>query len=72
MNWRKAFEWILTLFVVYLIYEVVRKIAGGSLGYEEIMIGLLVANLGYTFHMNAILHEHIGWDKGKGDLERAM
>ena len=51
-----------------------RKILGGSLGFEEMVVGLLVANLGYVIALhgrisgvNAKLSEHIGWHKGKGD-----
>ena len=48
MDWKKIFYWALVLFVLYLIIEIIRKIFGDSLGYEDLVIGLLVANLGYT------------------------
>jgi len=74
MNWKKLFSMLLTLFVLYLIIEIIRKILGGSLGFEELVIGLLIANLGYTVglhtkvaHLQAQLSEHIGWHKGKED-----
>ena len=51
---------------VYLIFELLRKLFGGSLGFEELVIGLLIANLGYSFYINAQLSEHLGWHKGKG------
>ena len=70
----KALYWLLGLFVLYLIFELVREILGGSLGFEEMVVGLLVANLGYVIALhgrisgvNAKLSEHIGWHKGKGD-----
>lgn len=66
-TWLHIFYWLLGLFVLYLIFEVIRKILGGSLGFEEIVIALLVANLGYSFYINAKLSEHIGWHKGRGD-----
>ena len=68
MTRKKIFEWAMTLFIVYLIYEIVRKLLGGSLGYEEIIIGLLIANVGYSFHTHGELREHIGWHKGKGEI----
>lgn len=57
--------WLLILFMIYLIIELLRKIFGGSLGFEELVVGLLIANLGYSFYINAKLSEHIGWHKGK-------
>jgi hypothetical protein len=54
------------LFAVYLIFEIIRKLLGGSLGFEEIIIGLLIANIGYSFHINSKLSEHIGWHRGMG------
>ena len=74
MDWIKIFYWLLGFFVLYLIIEIIRKIFGGSLSYEVLIIGLLIANLGYTIalhskisNMNAKLSGHIGWHKGKGD-----
>jgi len=74
MNWKKLFSVLLMLFVLYLIIEIIRKILGGSLGFEELVIGLLIANLGYTLglhtklaHLQAKISEHIGWHKGKED-----
>ena len=57
--------WLLILFMIYLIIELLRKIFGGSLGFEELVVGLLIANLGYSFYINTKLFEHIGWHKGK-------
>jgi len=65
-TWEKALYWLLLIFVVFLIIQLVFKILGGSLGFEEIVIGLLIANLGYSFCINTKLSEHIGWHKGKG------
>ena len=65
--------WIFLLFLVYLIFELLRKLFGGSLGFEELVIGLLIANLGYSFYLRGYLSKidskvsgHIGWHKGKG------
>ncbi len=72
--WKKIFYWLLAIFTVYLIIEVIRNILGGSLGFEEVVIGLLIANLGYSFYLqgsisrlNSKISEHIGWHKGKED-----
>ncbi len=66
-TWKNVFFWLLGIFVVYLIYEILRKILGGSLATDAIVIGLLVSNLGYSFYINSKLSEHIGWHKGKGN-----
>ena len=73
MKWINLFALLLGLFVIYLTVEIIRKILGGSLGFEELVIGLLVTNLGYSFglhakfsSLNAKLSEHLGWHKGKG------
>lgn len=64
--WEKAVYWIILLFALYLIFEIIRKLLGGSLGFEEITIGLLIANIGYSFHINSKLSEHTGWHRGIG------
>ena len=64
-KWQKILYWILILFMVYLIIELLRKILGGSLSIEELIIGLLIANLGYSFYINTKISEHLGWHKGK-------
>ncbi len=64
-DWKKIFYWLLVLFIIYLIIELIRKILRGSLGFEELVIGLLIANLGYSFYINTKLSGHIGWHKGQ-------
>ena len=70
----KKFEqilyWLLVAFVIYLIIELLRNIFGGSLGFEELVVGLLIANLGYSFYINAKLSEHLGWHKGKDNSKK--
>ncbi len=66
-TWKTILFWLLGIFVIYLIYEILRKILGGSLATDAIVIGLLVANLGYSFYINSKLSEHLGWHKGKGN-----
>ena len=62
---KRLVYWIFLLFLFYLIFELARKLLGGSLGFEELIIGLLVANLGYSYHINSKLSEHLGWHRGK-------
>ena len=69
-TWLKIFYWVLIIFTLYIIFEIIRKLIGGSLGFEELVIGLLIANLGYVITLqgrisdiNAKLSEHIGWHK---------
>ncbi len=66
----RALYWLLGLFVLYLIIEILRKIFGGSLGFEELTIGLLVANTGYIIALHTKitkvhvqLSEHLGWHR---------
>ena len=66
-NFKKILYWLLIIFIIYLIIELIRKILGGSLEFEEIIIGLLIANLGYSFYINSKVSEHIGWHKGRED-----
>lgn len=66
-NLKKILYWLLIIFIIYLIIELIRKIFGGSLGFEEIVLGLLIANLGYSFYINSKISEHIGWHKGRED-----
>ena len=71
-NLRILSYWLLVIFVAYIIFELIRKLLGGSLGFEELVIGLLIANLGFVFQLrdsvnkvDAKLSGHIGWHKGK-------
>lgn len=70
--WQNVLYWLLGLFSIYLIFELIRKILGGSLGFEELVTGLLVANLGFVIALhtkmaavNSKLSGHLGWHKGK-------
>ena len=67
MSIKAVLTWLFALFVIYITYELLRKLLGGSLGFEEIVIGLLIANLGYSFYINSKVSEHLGWHKGKGE-----
>jgi len=56
--------------MIYLSIELLRKVFGGSLGFEELVVGLLIANLGYSFYINNQISEHLGWHKGMKDKKR--
>lgn len=51
MNIHKIFYWLLILFAIYLIFEIVKKIVGGSLALESLIIGLLLLNIGFSFKL---------------------
>ena len=68
----KVLYWIFFAFLIYIAYELIRKVLGHSLGFEELVIALLVANIGYSFYLKGSINKidnklsgHIGWHKGK-------
>ena len=68
----KVLFWVFLSFLIYIIFELVHKLFGGSLGFEEMVIALLIANLGYSFYLKGSISSldskisgHIGWHKGK-------
>lgn len=68
----KILYWLFFAFLIYLAYELLRKVLGHSLGFEELVIALLVANIGYSFYLKGSINKidnklsgHIGWHKGK-------
>ncbi len=50
-NWNivKIFEMILVIFGLFILYQIIKKIFGGSLTVEDMIISLLVFNIGATF-----------------------
>ena len=56
-----VFVFFLT-FLLYFLVDVSFKRIG--IGVEELVIGLLIANLGYSFYINSKLSNHIGWHSG--------
>ncbi|MDI6825830.1 MAG: hypothetical protein QMD36_01385 [Candidatus Aenigmarchaeota archaeon] len=57
--------WLFFLFLIFIVIEIIMSMFKKALGFEELVIGLLTANLGYSFHINSRLSEHLGWHKGK-------
>ncbi len=71
---QKVLYGLLILFLIYIALELLRKILGGSLGFEELVIGLLIANLGYSFYLKEAINKvdtkvsgHLGWHRSKDD-----
>ncbi|HHE36780.1 MAG TPA: hypothetical protein ENL16_03115 [Candidatus Woesearchaeota archaeon] len=67
-------RWVFILFLAYLIFELIRTMLGGSLGFEELVIGLLIANLGYSFYLRESVNKidskisgYIGWHRGRNN-----
>lgn len=68
---------LLLLFIIYVIYQLIHTLLGGSWGFEELIIGLLIANLGYSFEISrriselgSRLSEHLGEHKGYSNSYR--
>ncbi len=63
---------ILVLFGLFIAYQLIKAILGGSWQTETLVITLLVFNLGISWKINSGLwklnskfERHIGWHKGK-------
>jgi len=79
MNLKPILYWLFVAFLVYLSIELLRKILGGSLGFEELVIALLIANIGYSFHLKEAINKidakmagHIGWHKGNQNVHSSI
>lgn len=61
----KAFQIILILFALYLIVQILRKLFGGSWTIEDIILGLIILNLGSIFTLGVMFaqlksdHDHL-------------
>ncbi len=64
-NVEKLLEILLVLFGIFLLIQILRKIIGGSWGTEDIIIALLIFNIGCTFTIGIMLaqlrsdHDHL-------------
>ena len=67
--------WSFVLFIIYIIFELIRKIFGGSLTVDSLIISLMTIILGVLFRMNNTINKnlnkvdtkitrHIAWHKG--------
>lgn len=59
------FDILLVLFGLFIAYQVLRAIFGGSWQTESIIIALLIFNLGLTYRLNMKFDGHINWHKLK-------
>lgn len=61
---------LLTLFGIFLIYQVIKKILGGSWDAENIILALLIFNIGFSFTIalnqmkSTSDHEHLRYQFG--------
>ncbi|MFH1511252.1 MAG: hypothetical protein ABIF10_06170 [Candidatus Woesearchaeota archaeon] len=53
----KIAQMLLTIFAFYLIFQIIRHILGGSWATEDIILGLLIFNLGALFTIGLVLVE---------------
>lgn len=61
---------LLILFGLFLAYQLLRAILGGSWQTESLIIGLLLFNLGLTWKLNMKFEGHINWHKFKSKFEK--
>ena len=60
LNW---LDILLILLGLFIIYQLVKKLFGGSWQTESIIISLLIFNLGLTWRLNMKFEGHMGWHK---------
>ena len=53
----------LILFSTYVLYQILRKLLGGSWSIEEIILALVVVNLGWTGYFQKEFSQHVGEQK---------
>ncbi|MBI2580663.1 hypothetical protein HYV85_02545 [Candidatus Woesearchaeota archaeon] len=65
-------RFLFVVFMIWVIFELVGKIFGGSLGFQELMIVMLSINIGFSFKLNSMVSKvdsklsgHIGWHRGR-------
>lgn len=62
LNW---IDIILILFGLFIAYQLIRAIIGGSWQTEALIIGLLMFNIGLTIRLYIKFEGHISWHKAK-------
>jgi hypothetical protein len=61
----KFFDVVLILFGLFVIYQILLKLFGGSWSVEAIIMALLIFNLGLTWRLNLNFEKHMLWHKFK-------
>jgi len=59
-----ALKILLLIFAAYIVYQIIRKILGGSWESEQIIISLLILNIGWTALIQRQISTHAGEHKG--------
>ncbi|MBI2449190.1 hypothetical protein HYV49_02750 [Candidatus Pacearchaeota archaeon] len=54
---------LLILLGLFIAYQIIRKIIGGSWQTESLIIALLIFNLGLTWRLNMKFEGHMAWHK---------
>ena len=62
LNW---FDIILILLGLFIAFQIIKAILGGSWETESIIIALLIFNIGVTWKLNSKFNGHIIWHKFK-------
>lgn len=68
-DWERIVYWILAIFGLFLVYQTIRYILGGSWALDGIVVGLLILNLSLTIANIAKLSRFEG---EFGEFKRAM
>ena len=55
---------LIILFAVFVIFKLIEKIFGGSWETEDLIIALLILNMGWSFVTSYTLWTHLGEHKG--------
>lgn len=65
-------DWTMLALFITLIFWLIRKIFEGNWGFQELIIALLAANLGYSIKISLQVSKldseiscHLGWHKGR-------
>ncbi len=64
-------QWVLRIFLIVVgllaIYQLLRKIFGGSWEIETLILTVVMANLSYTFYIGNKISEQQGWSQQFGE-----
>ena len=64
LNW---IDIILIFIGLFIVYQLLKSIFGGSWQTESLIIALLVFNLGLTWRFSMKFERHIGWHRAKNN-----
>jgi len=63
LNW---IDIVLILLGLFIAYQLLRAIFGGSWQAESLVIALVIFNLGLSWRISMKLEGHLSWHKAKG------